>query len=99
MNKVKIVPDNIYNLLTSVDLAHIIMGDGGFKSKGIFLCTDSYSIQDVVRLMNVLIIRYDLKCTLHKSDRNYRIYISRNSVDKVVRIVEARPPSYTKYVL
>ena len=48
-------------------VAFALMGDGGLKSKGIFLCTDSYSIKDVVRLMNVLILRYDLKCTLHKS--------------------------------
>jgi len=79
VNKIKVIPHNIYELFTPVVFAHLIMGDGGFKSKGIFLCADSYSIQDVVRLMNVLIIRYDLKCTLHKSYENYRIYISRNS--------------------
>ena len=39
------------------------------------LCTDSYSIEDVVRLMNVLFIRYDLKCTLHVYENRYRIYI------------------------
>lgn len=100
VNKVKVVPENIYNLLTPIALAHLIMGDGGFKSigNGIFLCTDSYSIQDVIRLMNVLIIRYDLKCTLHKSGKNYRIYISRNSVYKVVRIVKPHliPSMYYK---
>ena len=98
VNKVKVVPENIYSILTPIALAHLIMGDGGFKSKGIFLCTDSYSIQDVVRLMNVLIIRYDLKCTLHKSNENYRIYISRNSVHKVVRIVKPHliPSMYYK---
>lgn len=98
VNKVKVVPENIYNLLTPIALAHLIMGDGGFKSKGIFICTDSYSIQDVVRIINVLIIRYDLKCTLHKSNENYRIYISRNSVHKVVRIVKPHliPSMYYK---
>lgn len=88
VNKKKVIPNNIYELLTPVAFAHLIMGDGGFKSKGIFLCTDSYSIQDVVRLMNVLIIRYDLKCTLHRSNEDYRIYISRKSVGKVVEIVK-----------
>lgn len=86
----KIIPENLYELLTPVALAHLLMGDGGFKSKGIYLCTDSYIIQDVVRLMNVLIIRYDLKCTLHKASngKGYRIYISRSSVEKVVEIVK-----------
>lgn len=90
VNGVKVIPKNIYDLLTPVALAHLVMGDGGFKSKGIYLCTDSYSVPDVVRLMNVLIIRYDLKCTLHKSSNGlgYRIYISRNSVGKVVEIVK-----------
>ena len=90
INKVKVVPENIYNILTPVALAHLIMGDGGFKSKGIYICTDSYTIQDVVRLMNVLIIRYDLKCTLHKASNKfgYRIYISRNSLYKVKEIVK-----------
>jgi hypothetical protein len=79
---VKIVPHNIYELLTPSALAHLIMGDGTFKSKGISICTDSYTIQDTVRLMNVLILRYELKCTLQKASNGlgYRIYISRHSV-------------------
>jgi hypothetical protein len=75
------------------------MGDGGFKSKGIFLCTDSYTLPDVVRLMNVLIIRYELKCTLHRSgENNFRIYISRNSVNKIIEIVKPHtvPSMYYK---
>lgn len=88
LSKVKVIPLNIYDMLTPAALAHLIMGDGGFKSKGIYLCTDCYTIQNVVRLMNVLIIRYELKCTLHKSSKNYRIYISRKSVGKVVELIK-----------
>lgn len=90
INNIKIVPEDIYNILTPVALAHLIMGDGGFKSKGIYICTDSYTIQDTVRLMNVLIIRYDFKCTLHKASNKhgYRIYISRNSLYKVEKLVK-----------
>ena len=58
------------NLLTPVASAQLIMGGGGFKSKGIFICTDSYSLPDIVRLMNVLIIRYYLKCN-YKSGSGY----------------------------
>jgi hypothetical protein len=39
--KVKVIPENIYDLLTPVALAHWIMGDGKALSKGIALCTDS----------------------------------------------------------
>lgn len=90
INNVKVIPKDIYNLLTPVTLAHWIMGDGGFKSQGVYLCTDSYSIQDVILLMNVLIIRYNLKCTLHKSSNKigYRIYISRKSLNELKKIVK-----------
>lgn len=87
---VKIVPSNIYELLTPIALAHLIMVDVGFKSQGIYICTDSCTTQDTVRLTNVLIIRYNLKCTLHKSSNGcgYRIYISRNSVLKLIEIIK-----------
>jgi len=50
-NGVKIVPQNIYELLTPIALAHLIMGDGSVERHGLIICTDSYSIEDVIRLM------------------------------------------------
>jgi len=57
---VKIVPADIFNLLTPLALAHWIQGDGSVRPGGLELCTDSFTIQDVVRLMNVLMVRYEL---------------------------------------
>lgn len=34
--------DNIYELLTLIALAHLIMGDGAKWNKSIVLCTDSF---------------------------------------------------------
>jgi len=67
------------------------MGDGfavKVKSGGFTLSTDSYFIEDVVRLMNVLIIRFDLKCSLHlfKPDR-YKIFISKRSMNQIKYLV------------
>ena len=42
VNKVKVIPQNIYELLTPISLAHLVMGDGIYKSKGLTICTDSY---------------------------------------------------------
>lgn len=85
---VKSIPHNIYELLTPIALAHWIMGDGVAKTTGLVLCTDSYSIQDTVRLLNVLIIRYKLECTLRTSRENqYRIYIRQNSMASLFNIV------------
>ena len=61
------------NFLTPIVLAHMIMGDGSVKSHGLDLCTNSYSIQDVIRLMNVLIIKYRLECNLRLQKQNQKI--------------------------
>jgi hypothetical protein len=57
------------------------MGDGVAKSHGLILCVDSYSVQDTVWLMNVLIIRYrlELKFRFHASSQPH-ILIRKNSM-------------------
>jgi hypothetical protein len=63
------------------------MGDGTWKQSGVVLCTDFYTIQDVVRLRNVLRIRYSLDCTLRNHHRNPRIYIPARSMPLLRSIV------------
>ena len=83
------VPTNIFHLLTPIALAHWIMGAGLRRGNGLILCTDDFSIQDVVLLINILIIRYNLKCTIHKyRPGKYRIYISSKSMTNLVSIVK-----------
>jgi len=89
---VKVIPQNIYDLLTPVALAHLIMGDGNALHHGLIICTNSYSIQDVVKLMNVLMIRYGLECTMTLKKQNqkveYMIYIRQNSMSLLRSIVK-----------
>lgn len=88
---VKVVPDNIYDLLTPVALAHLIMGDGAVSRHGLILCTNSYSVLDVVKLINVLMIRYNLECSIHLKRQNkkieYMIYIKEGSMSQLKSIV------------
>ena len=87
-NKVKVIPENIYNMLTPVGLAHVIMGDGKALRHGIVLCTDSYSLEDVVILMNVLLIKFRLDCTLrYHTQTQPRIYIKESSMPLLREIV------------
>jgi hypothetical protein len=87
-NGVKIIPHDIYNLLTPIALAHMIMGDGSAEKSGLKICTDSYSIKDIVRLINVLIIKYRLECTIREHKKNqYRIYIKQRSMPLLREIV------------
>jgi len=50
----KKIPDNIYELFTPIALAHWIMGDGAKLNKSIILCTNSFSLREVIILINVL---------------------------------------------
>ena len=87
-NGVKIIPNNIYELLTPIALAHLIMGDGSAKQYSLKICTDSYTVPDIIRLMNVLIIRYELDCTLRfHTPTQPRIHIKQNSMPKLRAIV------------
>lgn len=87
-SEVKLTQKNIYSLLTPVALAHIVMGDGVAKKHGLILCTDSYTISDIVRLMNVLIIKYRLDCTLrYHTSTQPRIYIKEGSMSILRNIV------------
>jgi hypothetical protein len=88
LNGVKILPFDIYNMLTPVALAHLIMGDGSSQRHGLIICTDSLTLKDVVRLINVLIIRYRLVCSLrHHSITQTRIYIKQSSMPLLRTIV------------
>jgi hypothetical protein len=87
---VKVIPDNIYELLTPVALAHLLMGDGSVQRHGLIICTNGYSIEDVVKLMNVLMIRYRLECSIREARFHrrleYMIYIKQGSMP-LLRII------------
>jgi len=93
-NKIKIIPLNAEQKLTAVSLAYWIMDDGSFsKSKGqLILCTDSYSKADVLRLINILLNKFNLSCGLisnSKKNKNlyYRIRINKSSMPILNKLV------------
>lgn len=93
---IKIIKLELFHYLDYVALAYWIMGDGSKVGKGILLCTDSFSITEVVLLMNILKIKFDIDSTIHyrKSispvDRKTilnnnvpRIFINKVNFDKI----------------
>jgi len=90
LNNKKILTYNIYDLLTPVALAHWIMGSGiKLKGRGILLCSDSFNISEVVTLMNVLMVRYKLTCTLQSVNNRHRIYIYHSSLNTLRTTVKS----------
>jgi heme/copper-type cytochrome/quinol oxidase subunit 1 len=86
-NNKKILPTNLYNLLTYEALAHWICCDGtggGKNSQSITLQTQSFTIIENTQIISVLIYKYNLKCSLHYQRNLPVIYISTKSVKKLI---------------
>ncbi|CCA78120.1 related to LAGLIDADG endonuclease (mitochondrion) [Serendipita indica DSM 11827] len=88
VNKIKTIQVDLINYFDAVVFAHWIMGDGtAGVSGGLILCTDSFTLVEVVLLMNILMIKYDLKCSIQDHKGKYRIYIHVESMNTVRSLV------------
>jgi len=90
-DKVKIIPNNIGELLTEIGLAYGLMGDGFYRKNrgGVFLCTDSYTPKEVELLVETLINKFGLTASKQKRiDGVYRIYIHKKSIDTLIGLVK-----------
>lgn len=77
----KIIPRNLYDLLTWESIAHWIMCDGTYNS-GVRIQTESFTLEELKFIINVLIIKFNLECSIHYQ-RNYPIlYIKSKSIKK-----------------
>nr|YP_010352183.1 hypothetical protein MYE56_mgp10 [Ganoderma lingzhi]UDY67750.1 hypothetical protein [Ganoderma lingzhi]UDY67786.1 hypothetical protein [Ganoderma lingzhi]UOL49723.1 hypothetical protein [Ganoderma lingzhi]UOL49792.1 hypothetical protein [Ganoderma lingzhi]UOL49828.1 hypothetical protein [Ganoderma lingzhi] len=79
----KVVPLDLYNMLTYEALAHWIMGDGTKVNKGLTLQTQSFTIQECVFIISILIHKFNLKCSIHVQRNQPTIYISSKSMEKL----------------
>jgi hypothetical protein len=59
------------------------MGDGTKTAKGLTLQTQSFTIKEVVFIINILIYKFDLKCSIHMQRNQPTIYISNKSMKKI----------------
>lgn len=55
--------------------------------RGLYLCTDGFTLPDIKRLFNYLIESYNVKCSIHKAGGHHRIYILAKSVQTVRDLV------------
>lgn len=94
INNIKIIPFEFNHLLTPLAITHWIMQDGSFgTSGGIYLCTDFFTSEEVIKLADHLKTKYNIFCTTPKSPGSLgkkghiRIYILKKSVPQVIVLV------------
>ena len=88
LNGTKILPVNIEQLITPKGLAYWFMDDGYKSGKGLYICTESFSLNENITLINILKNKFNLECNYHKVTNGYRIYIFSKSKQKFIKLVE-----------
>lgn len=99
VNGVKTIKEELFHLLSSRSLAYWIMSDGVSNQYGLTICTDAFTIKEVILLINIIQIRYNLNCSLHFLNKRPRIYIRADSMIKLRAIVGPYIIPFSKYKL
>jgi len=81
--KSKIITPELFHYIDYIALAHWIQGDGTRQNKGIVLCTDYFTIKEIVLLMNILIIKFNINSTIHYDNNKARIFINKKELNKI----------------
>lgn len=89
---VKTLPHNIDELLTPIALAHWIMGDGYYTKDCVKICTDNFTEDEILKLINILNVKFGLQTTKNKRTNPdgsivWRIRISKLSMEKLISLV------------
>ncbi len=84
----KIIPLNLEEIITNRSLAYWIMDDGYKSSNGFYFCTESYTLDENNKLVEILKNKFNLDCGVHKHTNGYRLYIFSSSKDKLLELVK-----------
>lgn len=87
-NKVKVIPQNIEELLTPLALAIWIMDDGARHGSGLRLHTNCFTLEEVNLLNKALNNKFSLICSIHINKTKHVIYISSKSMKHLVSLVK-----------
>jgi hypothetical protein len=95
----KVVPSIIGDLLTPLSLAYWIGDDGSWNkpNKNVILCTDSFTLEEVELLIEVLNTKFNLKCYKNKNGNVYRIIIPSYSIPVLQNLLASHMPSMMRH--
>lgn len=99
LGRKKMVPINIFYLLTPLSLAYWIADDGSWNkvSKYVILCTDSYTLEEILKLIEVLNTKFNLRCYKVKCGNGFRIIIPSYSIPALQELLSAHIPPMMKH--
>lgn len=85
-NKIKVIHTIIVELLKPVSLAYWICDDGSYNKVGKYLtlCTDSFQLEEIELLIEVLNKNFNFNCYKLKSGKNHRIIIPTKNLPDLI---------------
>ena len=97
LNRKKVIPNNLIDLLSPRGLAFWIMDDGSRQGSGFHISFYGFTNSDVDKLMFTLQDKFNLKCSIHyNKDNKPRIYIFKESLETLISLVK---PYFIKEML
>jgi hypothetical protein len=85
---VKYIPNNLEDFITARSLAYWLMDDGYKTTSGFYLCTESYTLDDNLKLSKILKNKFNLESGIHKHTNGHRLYIFSSSKDRLLELVK-----------
>ena len=73
------------------------MCDGTKRQRGIVLCTDSFSYVDVVTLINILMLVFEISPEMFLHSGKPRIYIRGKDLDKIRHLIVPHMSTHFMY--
>lgn len=81
-NNKKIINFELFYHMDYIVLAHWIMGNGSKRNNGFTLCTDRFTLKEVILLKDILYFKLNIFCTIHKNKDKYHLYINKIELKK-----------------
>lgn len=88
MDRRKIVPPDIEDLLSPLSLAVWLMDDGAADHAGVTLQTHSFAVEEVERLMAACVGRFGLAASPRRNKGKWILYVRAIDVDHLHAIVD-----------
>ena len=93
----KIIPNIIGDLLTPLSLSYWICDDGGWAGNSTRLHTNSFTLEEVNLLAQVLSDKFDLKVGIHKNGSGSIIRVSTKSMPVLQELLKDKIPSMMRH--
>lgn len=85
----KVLPQNIFNLLTPTTLAVWIMDDGCNVGGSLILNTQNYSMPEHLILQKTLQEKFGILSTVNKDRDEFRLRLNRKNYSKLIKVVSS----------